>query len=79
VHTVARPLVTVAMDVATYVEAVPQALFARFLTTTRHTTQTVRTRRPRHQHHNAITPHAASPYVMLIESDITDTMPGVFS
>lgn len=72
-HTVARPLMTVALDVATYVEAVPQALFSRFLTTTRQTTQTVKSGRLRHR---ATTPQTASSYMLLVESDITDRLPG---
>ena len=71
-HTVARPLVTVALNVATSVEAVPQALFSRFLTATRHTVQTVKTRCPRHHCHCVTNPYAVSRYVMLVDSDITD-------
>lgn len=78
-YTVARPLMTTALHVATSIEAVPQALFSRFLTATRQTVQTVKTRRPRHHCHCVTTPYAGSPYVMLVASDITDKSPGVLS
>jgi hypothetical protein len=78
-YTGVRPWMTAALDVATSVEAVPQALFSRVLTVTRQTTHTVQTGCRRHRWHHAITPHAASRYVMLIESDITDMGPGVLS
>ena len=78
-HTVARPWMTTALDIATSVEAIPQLVFSRFLTATRQTAQTVKTRRPRHHCHCVTIPHAASRYVMLIESDLTDMGPGVLS
>jgi hypothetical protein len=70
---------TTPRDIATSVEAVPQVLFSRFLSATRHPVQTVKTRRPQHYCHCVTIPHAASRYVMLIESDLTDMGPGVLS
>lgn len=78
-HTGARPWMTAALDVATSVEAVPQALVSRVLTVTRQTAHTVQTGCRWHHRYHAITPHAASRYVMLIESDLTDMVPGALS
>jgi hypothetical protein len=77
--TAARPWMTAVLGLASAVETVPQALCVRIRIATRRAVQTVKTRTPRHHRYPVTAPHAPTPYVMLIASDITDQDYGIFS
>ena len=78
-YTTARPWMTAVRHVASTVETIPQTLFSRFCAATHPRDHTVKTRVPQH-HRGAVTvPHATTPYVMLVASDVTDKSYGIFS
>jgi hypothetical protein len=67
------------LDIANAVETVPQALCVRVRIATCQAVQTVKIHTTRHHRYHATAPHAPTPCVMLIASDITDRGYGIFS
>jgi hypothetical protein len=78
-YAAARPFMTTVLDVTSVVKTVPQALVARVRIATHHAVQTVKTRTPRHHRSPVMAPHASTPCVMLVASDLTDKGYGIFS
>ena len=78
-HTAVRPWMTAVFHVASAVETMPQALYSRFHVVTHHPVQTVKSRTPRHHRFRTMAPQAATPYVMLVASDITDQAYDIFA
>ena len=68
-YTAARPWMTAVCHVASAVETIPQALCSRIHAVMHHPVQT---RPARHHRFQRLVPQAATPYVMLVASDITD-------
>ena len=77
--TAVRPVRTTVIDTPSVVQTAPQTLSTRVRTTTRQTIQTVKTRTTRHHRSQNMASQAATPYVMLVASDITDQAYYIFA
>jgi hypothetical protein len=78
-HAAAQPIMTTILDVTSVVKTVPHTLVARVRIAKYHAVQTVKTRTPRQQRSHITAPHAPTPCVMLVASDLTDKGYGIGS
>jgi hypothetical protein len=78
-YTAARPVMTTILDVTSMMKTMPHVLVARVRIATHHAVQTVKTRTPRQQRSHGTAPHAPTPWVMLVASDVTDKGYTIFS